>query len=262
MNSTRRSKLLAWLLLGALAAACGCATSGSSQEDETLLKQAKSNFEIGIDHMDHGRYALALRALLDAERLDPKNARIHVALAEAYMHRGKVDEAESHLLQALDIYAAYHDARLNLSALYLMTGRYAEAAEHSRILVDDPTFPATWRALTNLGVAELGRGDLEEARKNLQLAYEYNRAYWPALLSLGTLAKREGRTREAIEYFEQALAQHPTPNARAEVNYRLAEVYVSLGKRQQAMGHLMTAVAQSPHGEWGKKSEEYLKILR
>jgi len=262
MKSTTHSKLMGWLLCGALAAACGCATAGRSPEDEARLKQAKSNFEIGIDHMDHGRYALALQALLDAESLDPKNARIHVALAEAYMHRGRVDDAEKHLLRALDIYPLYHDARLNLSALYLMSGRFSEAAMHSRLLVDDATFPATWRALTNLGVAEIGLGNLVEARKNLQLAYEYNRAYWPALLSLGTLAKREGRMREAIEYFEQALAQQPTPNARAEVNYRLAEVYVSLGKRERAVSYLRTAVAQSPDGEWGRKSEEYLKILR
>ena len=58
------------------------------------------------------------------------------------------------------------------------------------------------------------------------------------------------------------LEQKPGPSARAEANYRLAEIYVSLGKREQAVGHLMTAVAQAPDGKWGKKSEEYLKILR
>jgi len=262
MKSTRRSKFLCGILCGALLAAVGCATTGSDPTDEMRLKQAKSHFEIGIDHMDNGRYAQALQSLMEAESLDPKNARIHVALAEAYMHRGKAADAEAHLKRALEIYPAYHDARLNLSALYLKTGRFAEAARHSQILVDDPTFPATWRALTNVGLAELGRGDLEAARKSLQLAYEYNRTYWPALLSLGTLAQREGRMREAIEYYEQALAQKPPSSARAELNYRLGEVYVALGKREQAMGHLKTAVAQAPNDEWGRKSEEYLKILR
>jgi len=262
MTSIRHSKRLGWLLCGVLVAACGCATSGRSPEDEARLKQAKSHFEIGIDHMDHGRYALALQALLDAESLDPKNARIHVALAEAYMHRGRVDDAEAHLLRALEIYPPYHDARLSLSALYLVTGRAPEAAVQARILADDPTFPATWRALTNLGLAELAQGNNAEARQHLELAIEYNRSYWPALLNLGILEKEEGRFLEAVSYFQEALEQKPGPSARAEVNYRLAEIYVKLGKRDEAVGHLMTAVAQAPDGKWGKKSEEYLKILR
>ena len=55
----------------------------------------------------------------------------------------------------LEIYPEYHDARLHLSGLYLVLERYPEAADQARILADDPTFPAAWRALTNLAVAEL-----------------------------------------------------------------------------------------------------------
>ena len=108
----------------------------------------------------------------------------------------------------------------------------------------------------------MGLGQLDAARENLTLAEEYNRTYWPALLALGTLEQKEGRPRESINYFSRALSQNPSPAARAEVNYRLGEIYVSLGKRGTAMGYLKTAVTQSPEGQWGKKSEEYLKILR
>jgi tetratricopeptide (TPR) repeat protein len=100
------------------------------------------------------------------------------------------------------------------------------------------------------------------AREQLDLAIEYNRNYWPALLSLGILEQKEGRPVEAISFFRLAIEQEPAPGARAEANYRMAEIYVSLGKRKQAVDHLMAAVAQTPEGKWGKKSEEYLKILR
>jgi Tfp pilus assembly protein PilF len=265
MTSKNQSTSVRRLLCGALIAlfaASGCATNGNDPELEHRLKQAKSRFEIGIDHLDNGRYALGLREFLAAESLDPQNARIQVALAEAYMHQGKAEEAEAHLLRALDIYPQFHDARLNLSALYLVNGRDAQAAIEARILVDDPTFPGTWRALTNLGLAELAQANRAEARQHLELAVEYNRSYWPALLALGILEKQEGRFLEAISYFRRALDQKPGPSARAEVNYRLGEIYVGLGKHEEAVGHLMTAVAQTPDGEWGRKSEEYLKILR
>jgi Tfp pilus assembly protein PilF len=260
-HSTRLRRLLFAALL-ALAAAPGCATNKPDPELEQRLKQAKSHLEIGIDHLENGRYALGIREFRIAESLDPRNAKIQVGLAEAYMHKGKLQEAEAHLLRALDLYPDYHDARLSLSALYLMTGRDAECAAQARILVDDPTFPATWRALTNLGLAELAQGNEAEARKHLELAIDYNRSYWPALLALGILEKEEGRLLEAVSYFQQVLDQKPAPSARAEANYRLAEIYVALGKREQAVGHLMTAVAQAPDEQWGKKSEEYLKILR
>jgi Tfp pilus assembly protein PilF len=265
MTSRNQSTCLRRLLCGtliALFAAPGCATNKKDPELEQRLKQAKSHFEIGIDHLDNGRYALGLREFLTAENFDPKDAKIQVALAEAYMHKGKVEEAEAHLLRALEIYPPYHDARLSLSWLYLMTGRGAQAAVQARILADDPTFPAAWRALTNLGLAELAQGNNAEARQHLELAIEYNRSYWPALLALGILEKEEGRFLEAVSYLQEALDQKPRPSARAEVNYRLAEIYVTLGKRDEAVGHLMTAVAQAPDGKWGKKSEEYLKILR
>lgn len=265
MTSRNQSTCVRRLLCGALIAllaVSGCATNKKDPELEQRLKQAKSHFEIGIDHLDNGRYALGLREFLTAESFDPKDAKIQVALAEAYMHRGKVVEAEAHLLRALEIYPRYHDARLSLSALYLMTGRDSQSAAEARVLVDDPTFPATWRALTNLGLAELSQGNQAEARQHLELAVEYNRSYWPALMNLGILEKQEGRFLEAVSYFQRALEQKPGPGARAEVNYRLAEIYVTLGRRDEAVGHLMTAVAQAPDGTWGKKSEEYLKILR
>ena len=48
----------------------------------------------------------------------------------------------------------------------------------------------------------------------------------------------------------------------AEANYRSAEIFVSLGNRKRALRHLMAAVAQSPDGQWGQKSEEYLEVIR
>jgi tetratricopeptide (TPR) repeat protein len=246
----------------ALFAAPGCATSRPDPELENRAARANSHFEVGIDHLGNQRYALGLRELRSAESLDPKNPRIQAGLAQAYLHKGRADEAEAHLLRALAIDPEYHDARLNLSALYLLTERYPEAAEQARVLVDDPTFPGVWRAYANLAVAEISQENYAAARENADLALDFNPTYWPAFLALGILEHKQGRMPEAISYFKQTLEQKPAPGVRAEANYYLAEIYVSVGNRDRAVGHLMTAVAQTPDGEWGKKSEEYLKILR
>jgi tetratricopeptide (TPR) repeat protein len=51
-------------------------------------------------------------------------------------------------------------------------------------------------------------------------------------------------------------------DAIAEANYRMAEIYVSLGKRRKAIEHFRVALERSPNGEWGEQSKTYLEMLQ
>jgi len=176
--------------------------------------------------------------------------------------RNKPDEAEQHLLRALEIDPTLHDARLNLSVLYIQGNRYEEALVQTAILANDPTFPEPWRALANQGLAEYRLGRLSDARRTLKLARDYREDYWPTLLYLGMLEVEEGQRLEGLSLFRQVLAQEPALEIQAQANYRIGEIYVALGERDQAIDHLMAAVAQTPGGPWGVKSEKYLISLR
>jgi type IV pilus assembly protein PilF len=242
--------------------ATGCATAQKQAEERQRLRKANSHLDIGIGYLESERAALALREFLVAEKLDPRNARVQYALGEAYLAQGKLDECEIHLKRALELFPDYHDARLSLSALYLMRERYAETVEQCDLLVADPTFQGPYRALANRGLAQLNMGRSAEARKSLELALDYNAQYWPALLTLATLEAEQGHRLEAIGLLQQILELEPGPRVESEVNYRLAEIYISLGKRQRAIGHLSTSVTRAPEGPWAAKSQEYLKLLR
>lgn len=238
----------------------GCA--GKNPRAEQEARQAQSHYELGVDHLANGRAELALRELLLADRIRPDHPPTHYALANAYIFKQKLAEAERHLLRALEIQPGYHDARINLSTLYLQQRRWEEARAQSAILLEDPTYPAPWRAHSNQGWAELNLGRAAEARRELEAAREYSPGYWPAILNLGILEQQAGHHLEAAELFQRMLELQLDPNAEAEANYRLAEIYISLGKRDRALGHLMAAVSRTPEGEWGRRSEEYLKLLR
>src|SRR5690606_40350034 len=95
---------------------------------------------------------------------------------------------------ALPIY----EAHLNLSALYIQLQRYEESIAHTRRLLEDPTFPQPWRALTNLGWAELQLGQARAAAEHLQLALDHRDDYWPARLNPGILDASRGRPAAAI----------------------------------------------------------------
>lgn len=240
----------------------GCVTAKSKAMAEQNLRRAHSHFEIGVDHLNNGRHAHGLREMLLAESFDPRNARIHMGLADAYMLKGRIEEAERELQRVLELHPPYHDARLLLSNLYIHLERYEDALTETRELLDDPTFPGVWRALTNQGWARFRLGRNAEARGDLELALEYRRQHWPAMLNLGILEAQEGHHLEAIALLGEMLTLNPRPGARAEANYRIAEIYVLMGQRERAVAHLVAAVDQAASGPWGTKSEDYLKILR
>ena len=259
----------------ALAFAAGCASTPAPGPEPAVAKKSaddlsaweretrsRAHYDLGVDHLTKGQTARALREFLSALEYSPDDAWIHLGLGECYRRKSIFDKAEHHLLRAVELKPHFQTAQLNLSALYIHVGRYDEAAEWSQKLIDDPTYPAPWRAYNNLGWAWLKSGRVEEGRKALETALEYDKGFWPAHLNLGILESEAGRKREAIEHFEQVLERGPGPYAEVEVRYRMGEVFVALGNRDRALEQF-TAAADSPvGGPWGKKSQEYLKLLQ
>lgn len=250
-----------WCIAAAALLASGCITTQRGEQEASAARKAASHLALGVDHLSNGRSALALREFLAAESLDPENPRVHYALGDAFLIRGKRAESEKHLRRAVELHPGHHDARLSLSALLLAERRYAEAVGECDRLIDDPTFPDLWRALTNRAWAEHKLGRTEDARRSLELAHEYRTDYWPATLALAIVENETGRPLEAVRLLRDIIALSPGPTVESEVNYRLAEIYVALGKRREAMGHLTASVARAPDGPWAKKSQEYLRLL-
>lgn len=250
--------------LASTALALGCATGGSDAEKESIAQRARSHYDIGTDHVRTGQIEMALREYLAAASLEPLNPDYQLAVGLAYVRKQRYPEAEQHLKRAIEIAPDFHDARFNLSSLLIAMNRFDEARAEAQHLFDDPTFPAPWRALSNRGWAEYRLGRVDEARETFALARKFNPVYAPALLNLGILEAEQGRRPEAIQLFEALIAQRPAPSPEvvAEANFRLGEIYVSLGKRNRAVEYLTAAVVKAPSGPWGRKSEQALKLLR
>jgi Tfp pilus assembly protein PilF len=274
-SSARGTCLLAAAL--ALGALVGCATTGSGEgsapkradskaqtaeeEANEAGQRARIHYDLGIDRMREGRNPEAIGELLQAVRLAPNDARSRLALAEAYRRGGRFAEAEEHLVAALQIKPDFQQAHLNVSALFIQLERYEEALPHVQYLLDDPTFPFPWRALTNMGWAQFKLGRLDEAARHLALAIDYKDEYWPARLNLGILEAERGNRAEAIQQFERVLESQPGPLAEAEVRFRLAELLVANGDRRNAIQQLTLASDLRPSGPWSKRSAEYLQSL-
>jgi tetratricopeptide (TPR) repeat protein len=252
---------VAFCLIAFVALGSGCASGPTDEELGKKLRIAVARRNLGVDHLASGRTPLAIRELQYSYSLNPDDPVTVQWLGEAYRRRGLLDKALDMLLESAAEDPADHDLNLNLAGIYVQLKRYPEAIHHSQILIDDPTFAAPWAALTNRGWAEFQMGLKQKARASFEEALEFRSKYWPARLNLGILENSEGHRLRAITNFEQVLERDLGRGAESEANYRLGEVYVTLGRRSKAVDHFKRSVARAPEGRWGKQSEEYLKLL-
>lgn len=250
-----------FLLLG-LVLAVGCTTV-----DPAASRQALTHRDLGSVYLGQGKLELAIREYRLSLGLYDRDAEAWFALGEAYRRKGRLKQAEQHLLHALVLDPGKQDARLNLSAIYLQQKRWKEAIEQAQILVEDPTFLIPARALVNLGFAQYKSGDLVGARRSLNRALETNGSSYQAHADLGIVAYDEGEWVEAASHFRMALRileGRPVEifgQVEAEIRFRIAMAQVRLGRRQRALEELRISASRGGQSEWGKKSRDYIAIL-
>ncbi len=255
-----------------LASNSGCVTteslSSSSLEFENRVSPSVAKRDLGIDYLASRRTAMAIRELQSSLKLDPTDPATHLWLGEAYRRKGKAEEAEGFLVDAIALsvsdedVSTRHAALLSLSALLSQLGRYEEALPHCHALADDPTFASPWRPLTNCGWSLYHLGRLEEASSHYVDALDFFPRFGPALLNLGIVRLEQGKKLAAINALESALESgRLQPSALGETHFRLGEIYVGLGRRDKAVVHFQEATEMAPFEDWGSQSQAYLDLL-
>jgi Tfp pilus assembly protein PilF len=273
-RNDQKLRVIRWLA-GALAAVLILSSGGcmvpvkETYDGSEPVTRGQAKRDLGIDYLSSQRTAMAIRELTTAIKLEPTDPKTHLWLGEAYRRKGRAEEAEVFLLDAIRFSAVDDDseteqlARLTLSALLSQMGRYAESLEHCEALATDPTFPTPWRPLTNCGWALFKLGRIDEAREHYNEALDYFPRFGPALLNLGILQTEEGHSLAAIKSLERALdSGRLGMSGLGEAHYRLGEIYVGLGRRDKAVEQFKEATIKAPYVEWGTQSQAYLDLLR
>jgi tetratricopeptide (TPR) repeat protein len=269
----RNPQMLAGILAAALiVSSVGCLTPDVvSTDGERSVTEAIAKRDLGIDYLSSKRTAMAIRELRASIRLDPSDPQTNLWLGEAYRRRGRTEDAEAYLLDAIrlvddddeDELMTQQAARLTLSALLSQMGRFEDSLEHCEALAADATYPTPWRPLTNCGWALLKLGRVDEAETHFEEALEFFPKFGPALLNLGILQAEQGHALVAINTLERALdSGRLSASALGEANFRLGEIYVGLGRRDKAVEHFRVATTKAPFADWGTQSQAYLDLLR
>ncbi len=256
------SRLL-WLAAGFAVLLTGCASIPYE-----VRERAEMHRQLGEIKLARHEIELAMRDYKTSLELNNKDPETHFGLSEAYRRKGALELAEHHLKQTLRLDPENVDARLNLGVVYLQMERWQDAIRVNTTLIKDPTFYRPGRALVNRGWAHYKSGNAELAQRDYGEALKQGGAKLYAHMNLGILHYSRGETVDAVKEFERVvelLRGRPSEMfgaSEAEARFRLAQAHVKLGHHAEAIEQLEVAKERGGEGQWGRKSGEYLAVLR
>jgi serine/threonine-protein kinase len=190
--------------------------------------QAQVRVSLAVVYQGTGRPREAIDELRRAIELQPRNDDAHRLLGDLLADEGRTEEAIAALETAIALRPDYWRNYSFLGRFYFRTGRYPEAIQAFSHMVE--LQPDNAWAVQMLGTAYHAAGDtsraLEYYRRSIELAPDA-RAY----TNMGNIHYAEGRYREALSAFQEAVRLDP----RSPLKHRnLGDVLRKLGRPQDA----------------------------
>ncbi len=171
--------------------------------------------------------------------------RNNLSLGSAFFQRGYYDQAEATFQRALRDDPSSAEAQYGLGSVYLKQDKNAEArASFEQVLKLDAGYPDTFpNAWNNLGLLATREGRTADAVEYFEEALRVSPDYWIALENLGNAyrqLKRWDKARSTLERAVKAKTNDP------EANYSLAMVYAQTDDTERAYQYLQTALKLRP----------------
>jgi type IV pilus biogenesis/stability protein PilW len=238
--------LMARWVCAALALAAAC-SSGPTQDDT-----AKSDFHYRLarNYYNDPNIAMVQRELHEALKLDPRN---HEALhLRGFVRMGLNDllGAEADYKAALGIKPDFQECRNNLGTALLALGRFEEAIEVFKPLLEDPLYPTPSFAQGNIGFAYMNLKNFEAARRHMEMAVFLNPRFCVGYNNLGKLFLETRNPRAARDAFERATRTCPTY---AEPWYHLGVMLQESGESAKAAEAFLKCNEASPETAIGQR---------
>jgi len=188
------------LWLGLLA---GCVTeSTNTREPAPKSQRLQAHLDLARGYLEQRDFNRALSPLKMALDIDPRSAEANTLMAVLYQSQGEPDLAEEYYRQALR-YEPRHAMALNNYGTFLYAqGRFEDALEPLRRLVQDPNYRERAVAYQNLGLTELKVGNTQRAREAFERALSFNTVLPRSGLELADLAYAAGEYRDASRYYD------------------------------------------------------------
>ena len=186
---------------------------------------------------EQGRLDEALSHIHEAIRLHPGHPQLRYNLGNTLLSLGRLEEAVESYQRALAIEPDHPKANNNLAVTYQQMGDLARAVQHYREQLT--VSPMDARAHANLGTALFEQGRVQAADDAFARALELDPDWVAALEGRGDVARARGQLEDAEHRYQQVLSAQPeAPGA----NYGLGAIRLAQGAPEAAIVHFRKAV--------------------
>jgi len=248
-------KLLVWmgvtLLLLSLTA---CA-----ETKELKKKKAEAARKVGEAYLLQENYRAALKELLKAEKLYPKDYILQNDLGIVYRKKGKVDLAIKHFKKAVKLNSNYAPAFNNLGTAYYDKGDWDAAIDYFKKVSEDLLYATPYLAYYNLGMAYYMKKEYLRAEEYFLKALDVEPRFVEPLVELGRTYMALGRNSEANAALQSAIEQRPE---HARAYFYLAEVQRMSGNYRKALEAYDKVVELVPNSPLAKEAQKKKKSIR
>ena len=205
-------------------------------------KMAQAHYKLGVSYFTNGDTVSALDELLLAQSLDKKDPDIKHVLGLAYADKGRYEDAEKSLKEAIKLYTKQKEVQFgspglgeaynNLGAVYLKQGKWDNAIENFELAIKDPRYRTPDRAYNNLGWAYYNKDNYKMAIQSYRQAIDRNISFWLPYNNLGIVHFKMENYPEAEKAFLKAIEYNPDWS---ESYYRLGLTYQKMNSRTRAV---------------------------
>jgi type IV pilus assembly protein PilF len=233
-----------------------CTTTPQVETERANLKM-----QLGVSHLENNNLPLALKELLAAESLDPKNPFIQSHLGLVYFLRQKLDLSLMHYSRSVELSPSFTEAKNNLARVYIELKQFSRAEALLNQVIEDLTYTNQASAYMNYGLMRFHQKRFADAKTLFRKVLQSDREYCFAQVYLGRSYLELGENQEAIFQLERA-APLCLPQKVDEAHYFSAIAHYRLGLKEKSLTRFQEVVKLFPGGVNFESAQKMILIIQ
>ncbi|MCP4161341.1 MAG: tetratricopeptide repeat protein, partial [Deltaproteobacteria bacterium] len=188
-----------------------CATDRMTNIQQKELAQATQR--LGEEHLRNGKYSVALKNLLDAEKGIPDDPYLQNSLGLVYiaLERPQLTEkqlsklrleSEKHFLKALDLKPDYAQARNNLGGIYMKQKKWDLAILTYKKVASNLLYATPEMPMSNIGWAYLQQNMLKQAKFYFDKAHDIRPGFIYAVHGQASIYVKQQNFNKALKFIQ------------------------------------------------------------
>lgn len=266
----QKLRLLACVVFSLQLAACVTETTvvGSDRQIRPKMDQkeaARTRIALGINYLQRGDNAQAKFNLEKAKSLAPELAEVHNAMAYYYQQVAEFEAAETSYKTAIDLEPNNADSYNNYGAFLCQRGKYDQAEQLLLQAISRPGYIRAADSYENIALCRLEQKDFIQAKTYLDLSIKHNASRPSALFNLASVNYAMADLPAAQVLLDRMQSASQISPRSVLLGYLIAQEQQDYSRMQTAEQLLLTTYPQSQETllfSQGKLNESEFSLLR